>query len=627
MGFVVALIVAALTAVAVVRVLGIPLGWWRALLAGGAGTAAAGLTAAALSESGHGVQVLLSMIGAALAGGLFSAALMELIAPARYRRSFARSAIEAAALVRDARRVVRVIRSFARRGLTARSQPAGSRLGRALNLALSDCGGAFVKLGQLLSARPDIVPPDIAQQLEGLRDDVPPMRREDLERVLAEEFGAPPSSVFTDFDSTPIAAASIAQVHRAVTPAGDEVAVKVQRLDVAGQIQRDLSIMHRLARRLERRHEWARELQLVTLTQGLANALNEELDFRIEAHNADTVRAALASNPSIDVPEIHHPLSTRRVLVSTWSDGVSVSRRAPGSGSDTRSAELLIEAFLHPLLTSGTFHADPHPGNVLVLPTGTVVLLDFGSTGYLDQRQRAALGSLLSALSRQDSPALRRSLLAVAPPRRAINNDELERALDALLLRHTTGQALDGRGVIADLMALLRDFGLSVEPHIAGAFRAVLTLEGTLHLLDPTFDVLASARETARRLVPAPHMASQLGVEGLVTALRPALAHLAGLTRTPSPLPFDPSPADDTRTRSNVTPAIIADVQLTAVGLALLAMGLVGLAVAADLEGYRLWAVASALALGAVLTLRALVASLRISASARSTEVRGASGT
>src|SRR6516164_3369504 len=303
-------------------------------------------------------------------------------------------------------------------------------LARNLRVALEEAGGMFIKLGQVLSTRADLLPADVIGELSRLQDHVAPADPAAIEAVLTAELGAPPYNVFASFDPAPVAAASIGQAHLAQLATGEPVIVKVQRPDVRALVERDLDILLRLARALQARAGWARQYAVLEMTRGFAAALREELDFGIEARNI----AAVASTSRVRVPAVHRQWSTSRVLVMEYLDGVAVRDAGPvlaAGGADRPAlARGLLAAIFGQVMAEGTFHADPHPGNVLVLRDGQLALIDFGSAGRLDPLQQAALRRLLLAVARRNPAELHDALLDLAQaPRLAAGNEALEPAL------------------------------------------------------------------------------------------------------------------------------------------------------------------------------------------------------
>ncbi len=375
-------------------------------------------------------------------------------------------------------------------------------LARSLRRALEDGGVTFVKLGQVLSTRPDLLPPVFIDELSKLQDQVTPAPFTEIERDLTEEFGRPLDEVFADFDREPLGAASIAQVHRARLHTGEAVVVKVRRPGIDRVVERDLDIVYRVARSLQLRAKWARSLGVVDLADGFAAALTEELDFRVEARNIASV-GAVDTGADISVPTVHMELSSERVLVMDLLDGEPM-RAAVGSVEPERRAGLaraLLDCVLRQVLLHGVFHADPHPGNVLLLTDGRLGLLDFGSVGRIDTSLRDGLRDVLAAVDSGDPGALRDGLLAIVDRPDEIDEQRLERALGALVAKHVShGQAPD-LDMFTDLFRVVADFRLAIPPPIAAVFRALATVEGTLALLSPGFNILVESRAFAAGLI------------------------------------------------------------------------------------------------------------------------------
>jgi ubiquinone biosynthesis protein len=391
------------------------------------------------------------------------------------------------------------------------SNPRQRKLWARVRDALEEAGGSFIKLGQVLSTRPDLLPSDAITAFSSLQDQVAPAPQKEIEAMLAEELSAPLADLFAEFDSKPLAAASIAQVYRARLTSGEPVIVKVQRPGIREPIERDLDILISLARTIEARAAWAQKFGVVDMAEGFAEALREELDFRIEARNTLTVAAtaeARKSQASVHIPRIFSHLSTSRVLVVGWLDGVSV--RDAGPLIEERGlarvdlARNLLRSMLHQIMSDGTFHADPHPGNVMVLRDGRVALLDFGSVGRLDPFQQTALRQMLVALDRRDAAMLADALLDLAQAqedRTTADEDRLVRALAQLMAqRFGPGMPL-GPALFAELFEVLFAFGLAFQPVIGGVFRALITLQGTLEVLAPGFQLLDEARTVGAELL------------------------------------------------------------------------------------------------------------------------------
>jgi ubiquinone biosynthesis protein len=407
-----------------------------------------------------------------------------------------------------------------------------ARVARSVRLAMEDGGVTFVKLGQVLSTRRDLLPAEFISELSRLQDDAAEVPWPAIEQVLRSELGAEVGELFASFDREPIAAASIAQVHAATLTSGARVVVKVCRPDVSETVERDLDITGRLAARLERSTSWGRAVGATGLAAGFAGALREELNLRIEARNMTSVAAASGRRGSdgIAVPVPCQPLCTGQVLVMERLDGRPLATIDAGTPADVRAAlaRSLLDCLLREVMLEGTFHADPHPGNVLLLTDGRLGLLDFGSVGRIDLRLRSALQRLLLALDKGDPAGLADALLEVVERPEELDEPRLERMLGRFLARHTGPGITPDVTMFTDLFRIVSEHGLAVPPEIAAVFRALATMEGTLTQLAPGFDIVAEARRFAAEQLAeqfSPDVLRKTAADELI-ALLPALRRL-----------------------------------------------------------------------------------------------------
>ena len=413
------------------------------------------------------------------------------------------------------RRYLQISRILVRHGLDGyvrgRWRPAvhepgdRSRLARSVRLALDEGGVTFVKLGQVLSTRRDLLPSEFIDEFGRLQDQAATAPFDQVEQVVTEELGAPLDEVFGAFDPTPLAAASIAQVHAARLSSGENVVVKVQRADIQTTVERDLDILGRLTRTLQDRTRWARVVGAAALADGFAQALREELDFRVEARNMTAVAAAASDrgdSSSVRCPSLYDELSTQRVLVMERLDGVPLGTAGPviaERGLNRHElARSLLDALLCQITQDGVFHADPHPGNVLLLTDNRLGLLDFGSVGRLDHALRATLQRFLLALDGGDPGMVADALLEIVERPDEVDEARLERSLGRFLATYmNAGGTVSDAQMFADLFRLVTRHGLAVPPEIAAVFRALGTAEGVLTAVAPDFDIIAETRRFA----------------------------------------------------------------------------------------------------------------------------------
>ena len=402
-------------------------------------------------------------------------------------------------------------------------------IGRSLRGALDEGGLTFIKFGQILSTRRDLLPAEVIEELSKLQHQAASVPWPRIEQVLTEEYGDI-DRVFARFDREPLAAASVAQVYSARLVSGEEVVVKVRRPGVTGQVARDLDIIRRLARTLEQRTAWARALGTVALAEGFAAALREELDFRIEARNLAAVAGTGADG--VAVPRAFGAYSSERVLVMERFDGVplrsALSQLAERGIARRDLAERLLDYLLRQVMVDGVFHADPHPGNILLLADGRLGMLDFGSVGRLDSALRAAMQRLLAAVDSGDPLYLCDAVLEVMTAPEDVDEDALERDLGRFTARYLRSGSGFDVAMFTDLFRIVTSHGLAVPPEVAAVFRALGTLEGTLTELARDFDIVAEARRLAgsyalERLTPE---ALKKEAAGELAALLPMLRRL-----------------------------------------------------------------------------------------------------
>jgi ubiquinone biosynthesis protein len=539
------------------QLLGAPVGTLRALIAGVLGFAAAvGITQLLqpVQSSGHVVAFITVALGVPLIVAMIFIVVAEALVPTGTgpqpvevirgaRRAYARS-----------RRYSQITRIAVRHGLgpylrgrrQGGADAADGRAALALSLrrALEEGGVTFTKLGQLLSTRRDLLPEEFISELGQLQDRAEPAQWEQVKDVITQSLGVRAEEVFAELDPEPAAAASIAQVHKARLRGGDgpaaEVAVKVQRPGIRATVEQDLDIVLRMAARLESRTRWGRSYGVAALAQGFAAAMREELDFRVEARNMAAMAAtwpdqqrAVGGTVPVALPGLYDQLSAEHVLVIEWMDGVGL--RKAGQLIDNRGldrAELthaLLDSMIYQLTQSGVFHADPHPGNILLLTDGRLALLDFGSVGRLDTQMRSGLQNLLLAIGRGDPTALRDALLDLVSYPDELDERQLERALGQFMAVHLAGGTAPSTEMFTDLFRLGSRFELTIPPEIGTVLRALATMEGTLTLIKPGFDLAVEARRYG-----ATHVAAQLSPQAVQkTAADELMTLLPVLRRLP----------------------------------------------------------------------------------------------
>jgi len=414
-----------------------------------------------------------------------------------------------------------------------RSPDGRAELARKLRLALSDGGVTFVKLGQILSTRRDLLPKEFVDELSQLQSRAREVPWSNIERSVDESLHGTVDELFASFERQPLAAASIAQVHGARLKSGEEVVVKIRRPGIIVEVERDLDIVNRLAVTLQRGTAWGRAIGVVELSYGFATALREELDLRVEARNLAVVAAATkqrTDESGLHIPELYPALCTDRVLVMERIVGIPIGDAGSAIADRGLDAQLLGQTLLNSLLRQividGTFHADPHPGNVMLLDNDKLTLLDFGSVGRIDGVLRGALVRLILAFDQGDPIAASDALLDLVRRPDDLDEYRLERALGQFMARHLSpGVAPDIR-TFTDLFRIIAEHDLAVPPEVAAVFRAIATLEGTLTQIEPGFNVMSEAR-----LFASAYLSEQLRPRALQKTLTDELTSLLPLLR------------------------------------------------------------------------------------------------
>ena len=378
--------------------------------------------------------------------------------------------------------------------------------GRRLREMFDELGPTFVKFGQLLSTRPDVVPPDIIGELRKLQDDVSPVAMEDVERVIEEELGLTVEQAFLDFDETPIAAASIGQVHRATLPNDVEVVVKVQRPNAARQIASDLKLMASAARVARERVRQLDFIDTGELVDEFGRSIRLELDYQQEARNAETFRRNFAGDDRIAVPRVWWRYTTGRLLTLDRLEGTHVRDLDLDAWDDASRRELaytLTDAWMAMIFRHAFFHGDPHPSNILHLDDGRLGLIDFGLAGRLTDLDMARLTRLFVDAATENVEALPRRLtdLGVRYPRE--REEELRSRLEELYYRYYGSRLsdIDPIEAIREGLTLIYAMNLRLPTRFVILDKAIATLGSVAAEVYPDFNVFEVARPYAKHLI------------------------------------------------------------------------------------------------------------------------------
>jgi ubiquinone biosynthesis protein len=388
----------------------------------------------------------------------------------------------------------------------ATESAAGSERGRHLREMLDELGPTFVKFGQLLSTRPDVVPPDIVFELRSLQDDVRPFPFVQIRQVIEADLGLTLEQAFLRFDEPPIAAASIGQVHRAMLPNGDEVAVKVQRPNAPRQIESDLALLYQAARMIKERVRALDFIDAQALVDEFARSIRQELDYKLEARHAETFRRNFADSERVVVPKVYWDYSTVRMLTLEYLDGVQLVDLDHGVTSLEERRELaylVTQTWMEMIFEHGFFHGDPHPANVLVLQGNRIGLVDFGLAGKLTEEDMARLTRLFIDAATENVDALPRRLaeLGVRYPKE--REEEFATALRDLYYRYygASIREIDPIQVIREAFNLIYSMNLRLPTRFVLLDKAIATLGAVGVDLYPDFNVFEVAQPYARALM------------------------------------------------------------------------------------------------------------------------------
>lgn len=383
-------------------------------------------------------------------------------------------------------------------------------------LALEELGPTFIKLGQLLSTRSDLLPPTFITELSRLQDDVAPVPWPEIKTTIQAELGRPIEQLFETYEERPIAGASLAQVHVATLFTGEEVIVKVQRPGIERTIDLDLDILYDMAQLAQQRTTLGKRYQSADLAEEFGSALQAELDFRREGRNADRFRASFADEPHLHVPQIYWEYTTRRVMVQERLTGIKVDNVAAldAAGYDrSRLAAHSARIILKEVLEDGFFHADPHPGNIVVLPNEVIGLLDFGTVGHLAKADRANLIRLFVGAVQLDVDGVVEQLVRMEIADYSVDQTALRRDLRRVLLRYhgVPLEDISASEILDDLEPIIFRYQLRIPTDLWLLIKTMVIMEGVGQVLDPDFDLFEAAKPFVRRFMLRSWLPSEWG--------------------------------------------------------------------------------------------------------------------
>jgi ubiquinone biosynthesis protein len=414
-----------------------------------------------------------------------------------------------------------IVRPFERVALGADIPPHDRA--RRLRMVCEDLGPTFVKLGQVLSTRPDLLPEAYTTELASLRDDVRPFSYDEAEAILTEEYSRPPSEVFAAIDPAPVASASISQVHRAVLPDGRSIALKIRRPGIDKVVQADLDILKNLAHLAERRIAFLAPYAPSSIAREFERSLKRELDFNVERRTMERCQSQFAEEPTAHIPFVVKEYSTARVIAMEFIAGVGVNDMAGLREIGVEPSEVAIRGvriLLRQIFEFGFFHADPHPGNLRVLPGGVIAPLDYGMFGHLDPRTRERIADLFIGLLAQETDRVLRALDALEIRGEHVDPRALRRDVAELVASYSdlTLDTLDLGVLLRELITVIRTHHLHIPPDLVLLIRALVTIEGVGRTLDPHFDIAAQLEPFLRELTLRRFHPSRMLVHSIRTA-------------------------------------------------------------------------------------------------------------
>lgn len=360
-----------------------------------------------------------------------------------------------------------------------------------VRLMLQELGPTYVKMGQIISSRAEVLPPEWAHELNKLQSNVPPFSSEEVREIITEELGDTPERLFGEFNPTPFAAASTAQVHRAMLADGTKVVVKVQRPGIRKQMRADIGVMGSLSSVLERRSQYARDIDLPGMIREFGEGIIRELDYGGELYNMKRLSRNMEGMPGVSVPKSYPQLSSSKVLTMDFMEGVKINNVAAIDAAGLNRLEIgaaILRALIKQLLIDGFFHADPHPGNVLVnLETGAVGFLDMGMMGEIGFNQRLNLINLLMVSRQKDPAGLARAIRSLSVPfRKNVDDSAFYKDFQRVIGRYMDPDSPTSFGPLMNVVFdVLATHGLRFDSELTLAIKAMMQAEAIYTALYP----------------------------------------------------------------------------------------------------------------------------------------------
>jgi len=401
--------------------------------------------------------------------------------------------------------LTRFLPRWKQRGIAAEDRVSKLSIPERVRRTLEELGPTYIKLGQILSTRPDLLPPEYIEELSKLLDAAPPVASDEILAEFERELGTPAQDIFAHFEIEPIAAASIGQAHHAVLKSGEDVVVKIQRPGIQRIVEADLDLMARQARFLEHRLAIARDYRVADLLDEFSRTLRDEVDYTNEGRNADRLRRNLQQDPRVLVPQVYWDLTTRRVITLQEWRGLKLFdlELLKAEGYDLSTiADVIVAVYLEQVFVDGFFHADPHPANILVCGE-QIAFVDFGMMGYLMPGTKDLMADLLVSLLNQDVDQVVQTVIRLGAMDRSTDVSGLQGDVQRLFVRYY-GLALEDVALgetLRDIMTVAFRHRIHLPADLAMLARTMAVLEGVALTLDPGFVLVEKVRPFAEQLI------------------------------------------------------------------------------------------------------------------------------
>lgn len=375
-----------------------------------------------------------------------------------------------------------------------------------LRMALEELGPTFIKLGQVLSTHPDLATPELIEELSKLQDRISPISSEIIKKQIERELRQPVGELFLSWSEKPLAAASLSQVHKAKLKTGEIVAVKVQRPGISDTVEKDISILYELVELLENKWFKGKSYSPKEFVDEFAETIREELDFSLEAKNAEKFAANFESSTTVKIPKVYREFTSSRILVTEYIAGIKISSfsKLENAGLDKHAiAANGMDMALKQIFTDGFFHGDLHPGNVFVLPDNVIAIIDFGMVGRIDQETMNDLSDVLMALTRFKVDGIVKGLEKMDIIGPDADTKKIRREISLLIDRYYGLELheLEVGKILADVMEVIRKNNIRMPSEFALLFKTLITAEGTARSLDPDFNMVQHIQPFVRELV------------------------------------------------------------------------------------------------------------------------------